>query len=317
MFGEYDPDRLQIKPNTIQSYKCYNCKEQISGLVVAQYDCDDGPKIQFLICPKCTHGSVKNSNGVIFPITEFGSNVQGLPEIISTIYNEARMCFSSMSYTACEMLCRKILMNSAVNKGAEENKGFVDYIDYLQIGGYITSPMKKWVDVIRTNGNEATHEIRLSDKLRSQKTLEFVTQMLRILYEITWQYETLEKSVDIPDVTIIDMAESIKINPISVNTQNVEFCGRLITNSDSKDTVQSITNYEKAYFIFTKPNGTKTEVIAKPKNPENLDDTELVYKLNAQEMPLDITGFWEFTLAVLYKDQSYIKSSKTQSFWVT
>jgi hypothetical protein len=45
MFGEYDPTKLVIKPNTTQSYKCYNCKENISGLVIAEYICDDGPKI--------------------------------------------------------------------------------------------------------------------------------------------------------------------------------------------------------------------------------------------------------------------------------
>jgi hypothetical protein len=253
---------------------------------------------------------------MISPVTEFGSDVNGLPETISVTYNEARICFSVMSYTACEILCRKILMNSAVNKGAEENKNFVYYVDYLQEHGYITPPMKKWVDVIRQNGNDAAHEIILSDKLRSQKTLEFVTQMLRILYEISWQYETLEKSTIPSDVTVIDMAESIKIDPIPINTQNVEFSGRLITNSDSNDTVHSITNFEKLYFIFTKPNGAKIEILATPKNLENLDDAEIFYKLNPKEITLDQHGFWEITLAVLYKDQSYVKSSKTKGFWV-
>ncbi len=75
-------------------------------------------------------------------------------------------------------------MYIAVEKGADENKSFAYYIDYLETKGYITPPIKTWSDKIRSNANESTHEIIFPDKNRAENTFQFTMMLLRIIYEM-------------------------------------------------------------------------------------------------------------------------------------
>ncbi len=104
--------------------------------------------------------------------------------MIDTAYEEARVCFSNKAYTACDIFCRKILMNIAINKGADQNKHFKYYVDYLVTAGHITSDMKSWIDKIRKAGNDATHELASSDETSSEIILVFTVQLLKIIYEM-------------------------------------------------------------------------------------------------------------------------------------
>ena len=85
------------------------------------------------------------------------------------------------------LVCRKILMNVAVEKGASEGKTFVDYIDHMVKTGHITVTMKKWVDKIRENGNDATHEIPSPDFITAWTTLEFTALLLKNVYETVYR----------------------------------------------------------------------------------------------------------------------------------
>ena len=104
-----------------------------------------------------------------------------------THYAEARKSISSESYTACVLVCRKILMNVAVGKGAPKGDTFTRYIDYLVQTGYITVTMKEWVDKIRDNGNDATHEIPPPDSEKAGTTLEFTVLLLKNVYETAYR----------------------------------------------------------------------------------------------------------------------------------
>jgi len=81
------------------------------------------------------------------------------------------------------MACRKILMHMAVDKGADENRSFAHYVDYLSDHGYITPDGKKWVDYIRSRGNDANHEISLMTKPDAERLLLFTDMLLRLVYE--------------------------------------------------------------------------------------------------------------------------------------
>ena len=88
------------------------------------------------------------------------------------------------AFTASELLCRKILMHIAVEKSAPEGESFVFYLDYLERAGYITPPMKVWVNAIRANGNESTHAIAAPSKDRAESTVMFTAELLRLTYEM-------------------------------------------------------------------------------------------------------------------------------------
>ena len=81
------------------------------------------------------------------------------------------------------MICRKILMNIAVDKGAKSGKGFYDYVEYLDQKNFIPPDGKEWVDYIRKRGNEANHEIQLMEAEDAQALIYFVEMLLRFIYQ--------------------------------------------------------------------------------------------------------------------------------------
>ena len=96
-------------------------------------------------------------------------------------------------FIASELLCRKILMHVAVEKGADEGKSFAYYITYLEKEGYIAKHMKNWVDLIRKHGNESTHSLNVVEKDRADSTLHFTAQLLVLLYEMPMKAEQFIK----------------------------------------------------------------------------------------------------------------------------
>jgi hypothetical protein len=111
-----------------------------------------------------------------------GSPVEGLPDEIRTLYDEARITAAG-AYTAAVLCCRKILMHVAVSCGAEENQSFLDYVEYLAARGYVPPNGRGWVDHIRLRGNEANHEIRLMVKSDADELISFTEMLLRFVYE--------------------------------------------------------------------------------------------------------------------------------------
>ena len=182
-------ERIQIRESLEgpQSYtidhKCGHCGKEVAGVVVAK---NDDMSARWLACPSCKRGSVSN-NGTIVPTPLLGEGINGLPETIQNAYVEARKSISSQSYTACVLVCRKILMNVAVEKGASEGETFAKYIDHMIATGHITVTMKEWVDKIRDNGNDATHEIPPPDSKIACTTLEFTALLLKNVYETAYR----------------------------------------------------------------------------------------------------------------------------------
>ena len=164
------------------SYVCAHCKRQVNGLVVADY-APGSHDNKWLLCTHCGKGSVY-TEGRVYPNSPFGPEIEGLPKLISQAYQQARDCISVYSYTACELICRKILMHVAVDKGAKENQSFAEYINQLESFGYVTPPMKVWVDLIRQHGNQATHILEEPVRERAESTLMFTAELLRLIYEM-------------------------------------------------------------------------------------------------------------------------------------
>lgn len=133
------------------------------------------------MCPQCGRGSVQNDD-VILPPPQIFDDIGGLPDDISGLYDEARTSFGVQAYTGCEMLCRKILMNAAVDKEAKKNLKFVQYVDYLNSNYCVTQSLKDMAKAIKDNGNEATHEINPSGQERAEYTLKFTRRILDIMY---------------------------------------------------------------------------------------------------------------------------------------
>lgn len=167
-------------------YRCGHCGHDVSGAVLAyNRESKTGEQLTlWLQCPICYKGSTRESNKSVSPGSPFGPAIEGLPADVAEAYDEARRCMSVNAHTAAEGICRKILMHVAVDKGADEGKSFVSYIDFLASEGYVTPPMREWVDLIKNHGNESTHRLKAPERARAEGTLLFTAQLLRSVYEM-------------------------------------------------------------------------------------------------------------------------------------
>ena len=73
-------------------------------------------------------------------------------------------------------------MNIAVEEGAEADKTFAHYVDFLAAKGFVPNG-KPWVDHIRKVGNIAAHQIELMSAQQSSELITFVEMLLRFIYE--------------------------------------------------------------------------------------------------------------------------------------
>jgi hypothetical protein len=108
--------------------------------------------------------------------------VEHLPDDIEVLYEEARNCTSVNAFNASAMLCRKILIHLAVEKGAEEGKSFEDYLDYIA-DRYISDENRQWVQQIRDKGGEARHQMPQMTKYDAEQLITFIEMLLKLIYE--------------------------------------------------------------------------------------------------------------------------------------
>jgi hypothetical protein len=134
------------------------------------------------ICPHCTRATSFH-NAVQLPGVRPGAVVANVPPDIEKAYNEARDCMASSAFTAAAMLCRKILMHIAVEKGATAGESFKSYVDFLAKAGYVPPGGKEWVDHIRDKGNEMNHELVFASEAEANDVLGFVEMLLKFIYE--------------------------------------------------------------------------------------------------------------------------------------
>jgi hypothetical protein len=170
-------------PDSWHPFTCAYCGTQVSGAVIA-VTAEGNRRARFLQCTKCHELTVDTGQGAIYPGAAFGPVLSGLPKDVDEAYSEARRCMSVNAFTAAEGLCRKILMHVAVDKGADEGGTFAGYITYLQDQGFITPPMRPWVDLIKKHGNESQHKLAMPEKSRAEGTMTFTAQLLRSVYEM-------------------------------------------------------------------------------------------------------------------------------------
>jgi hypothetical protein len=167
------------------SIRCGHCGSDTSAAVLC-FTADPGsrPVERWMRCTQCGHGTIRMYDGDQYPAPALGRAVEGLPGDVAHSFDEARRCTTVSAWTACEMVCRKILMHIAVDKGAAEGETFAKYIDHLSSSGYLTPPMKPWVDMIRTRGNAATHELPSTTQDQAEAVVIFTEHLLRNVYEM-------------------------------------------------------------------------------------------------------------------------------------
>lgn len=117
------------------------------------------------------------------PAASYGSAVKHLPTDIEQLYEEARSAVGAGSRTAAVMCCRKLLMHVAVEKGATAGDTFQNYVKFLGDNHLIPAGASDWVDKIRTEGNEANHQIVVKSPEQARELINFAEMLLKVVFE--------------------------------------------------------------------------------------------------------------------------------------
>lgn len=135
------------------------------------------------VCPNCNRPTFFYRDEQV-PGELLGKSIANLPENIADLYREAQRCISVGSYTACILVCRKLLMHISHDNGAKEGMGFFQYVNHLYEKHYIPLNGKEWVDYIREKSNEANHEIVIASKDDAVGLLGLTEMLLQIVYDM-------------------------------------------------------------------------------------------------------------------------------------
>ena len=188
-FVEDGNNWYQLSDLPVKSFYCGFCGDKVSS--DRGYRNGRGPDGTIdihgiiLICPNCK-GPIFfpwSVNQEQIPGPAFGNPIKNLPIELEKLYEEARECTKNLCFTASVLISRKILMNIAVQQGAEEGKTFIQYVSYLSDMGYVPPNGKGWVDHIRIKGNEANHEIKLMSREEAEMLIIFLEMLLKFVYE--------------------------------------------------------------------------------------------------------------------------------------
>ncbi|MEM8495870.1 MAG: DUF4145 domain-containing protein, partial [Planctomycetota bacterium] len=175
---------LDVSP---RKYTCAFCGNLVSSSLgfrrSARQDGSGAQIAAIYICPHCQEPTYVNDRGQALPGEPFGAAVEHLPEDVQALYDEARRASAAGCPTAAVLLCRKLLMCIAVTEGAETNRRFIKYVDYLDEQGYIPPNGKRWVQHIRRKSNEASHEIKIMESDDAAELIWFSEMLLRFIYE--------------------------------------------------------------------------------------------------------------------------------------
>lgn len=162
-------------------FRCGYCSSDVASGLGLQ---TDGQNAFVRICPQCNGPTFFAVDGVQWPGSKIGMPIGNLPADAGAVYEEARSSIAGNAFTGAVMLCRKILMHVAVEKGAKENLTFQHYVKWLIDERYAPRGAEEWLDYIRGRGNEANHEIVVMNKDDATGVLRFTEALLRGVYEL-------------------------------------------------------------------------------------------------------------------------------------
>ena len=164
------------------SYRCGYCGREVASS--QGWITNSVRPATIRLCPQCNAPTFFSAQDTQHPGPLLGGEVASLTDDVRGIYDEARSSLTAGAATGTVMLCRKILMHVAVDKGAREGLNFLAYVDWLVAENWIPRGGQSWVDFIRQRGNEANHELPHMTREDAAGILQFTEALLRNVYEL-------------------------------------------------------------------------------------------------------------------------------------
>lgn len=185
--GGEGSDASKFRPRHI-TYVCGVCGNNTNGRII----CDmlrmhDNAIVSWCVCTceKLEPSILIEKDGQMITqlpnACEFKCQSEWPPEL-SALFSEAIKAYAAGAFTACTMVCRKLLMSCACHKGADDDKKFAYYVEYITNQVLTYPPAQKAIDAIREIGNEANHEIAFVGADDAKRAMKIVTYMLNTIY---------------------------------------------------------------------------------------------------------------------------------------
>ncbi|EKF9854065.1 TPA: DUF4145 domain-containing protein [Vibrio cholerae] len=118
-----------------------------------------------------------------YPEPEESEAPEHVPSNIAAFYIQAENSLKQNSYDASAMMSRKVLEVATKTLDPDGCGNLYQRIEKLYGDNQITSSLKEWAHIIRTDGNEAAHEVEPVSAAHAQELLDFCE--LFLMYTFT------------------------------------------------------------------------------------------------------------------------------------
>ncbi len=198
---------------------CEHCEARVSATVQGSFSSYiEGPDYSFkyslLQCPICKSPMLVQQNDEearwgnpedyndnpwsvperIYPEPERGQLGLSVPDPIRKAFAEAYACYANgKAYTACAIMCRKVLEGICGTHGAEGNN-LAARLKNLSDKGILDKRLYEWITTLRTVGNEAAHDVEVTVSRDDAKDLlDLAEAVSEYLYTFKEKFEAFKK----------------------------------------------------------------------------------------------------------------------------
>ena len=128
---------------------------------------------------------------VLYPISP-GPKVEGLPDSIARSVTQAHRSYSTSSYDACAVMCRRAL--EALCKTLSATGGdLATRLANLKTNGRIDARLLEWAHGVRMVGNEAAHDVETAVSAEDARDiLEFTEALLTYVFTLDAKFRSFE-----------------------------------------------------------------------------------------------------------------------------
>jgi len=202
-------------------YECPICGFATSTNEVARYETDAIPEPNQVIfdpseintsykeyilssCPKCKSpflaveeyvnnfeiGTYLQHQEILYPTENAALLTLGvMPEQITKIYLQAKICFSKSLYEPSVIMSRKCLEAICKDLGAT-GKNLADKVENVKNTGKINDQLIRWATELRLIGNDAAHDLEIIiSRQDAEDSLVFLNALLLYIYTLDKKFE--------------------------------------------------------------------------------------------------------------------------------
>jgi hypothetical protein len=190
---------------------CAQCEANVAATVQGRYQVygeEPGFNVRWslLRCPSCDSailvvqddedgsGETWGKPTRLYPDMEDRQLGLAVPNPIRSAFAEARACYKeAKAYTACAIMCRKVLEGVCESHGASGGS-LAQRLKKLSDSGQIDKRLFEWTDAMRLVGNEAAHGV--SDTVSREDAsdlLDLAEAVAEYLYTVKEKFDSFSK----------------------------------------------------------------------------------------------------------------------------